>query len=50
MACTRVESRRGNVNPEVSFTAVLNSSGAMQSAERGQTASIAEAIFALFSV
>ena len=50
MACTQVESRRGSVNPEVKFTAALNSSGAMQRAEHGQTASISEAIFALFSV
>lgn len=50
MACTQVKSRKGNVNPEVEFTAGLNSSGAMQRAEYRQVASISEVIFSSYSV
>jgi len=50
MACTQAESRKGNMNPEVKFTAGRNSSGAIQKAECGHTDSTLEATFALLSV
>lgn len=50
MAYTQVKSRKGNVNPEVKFSAGLNSSSAMQRAEYEQDASVSEATFALYSV
>lgn len=50
MACTQVESRKTNGNPEVKFTAGLNSSYAINGAEHGHAAAISEPIFALLPV